>query len=155
MQNPILGWSERSNPVQDNCWCYDFCSDGNLMVSGNYILSDARDNILISPNTGDGSVNGAFIGVKSIHCGSHLVFPGTTFYVSFPLQAVWWMTQRIGSWGNDIPFETQFLIIGGHDSGGQSAVYTVFLPILEGAFRAVLQGNINNELEICLESGTA
>ncbi|KAF6152739.1 hypothetical protein GIB67_021399 [Kingdonia uniflora] len=127
--------------------------DGNLMVSGNCILSDACDKILISPNTGDRSVNGALIGVKSVHCGSHLVFPdkGLRFMCLFRFK-LWWMTQRMGSWGNDIPFETQFLIVEGRDSGGKSAVYAIFLPILEGAFRAILQGNINNELEICLES---
>lgn len=76
---------------------------------------------------------------------------------------LWWMTQRMGSSGKDIPFETQFLIVEGNDGshfsdgnevgGGQSPLYVVFLPILEGAFRAVLQGNSNSELEICLESG--
>lgn len=72
---------------------------------------------------------------------------------------LWWMTQRMGNCGQDIPFETQFLIVeardGSHFDGGdeQSAVYVVFLPILEGDFRAVLQGNERNELEICLESG--
>ncbi|XVE50934.1 hypothetical protein DITRI_Ditri01bG0203000 [Diplodiscus trichospermus] len=35
----------------------------------------------------------------------------------------------------------------------QSVVYAVFLPILEGDFRAVLQGNEQNEMDICLESG--
>lgn len=73
---------------------------------------------------------------------------------------IWWMTQRMGSNGRDIPVETQFLLVEGRersdfaDGGSQeSVVYTVFLPILEGAFRAVLQGNSNDELEICLESG--
>lgn len=76
---------------------------------------------------------------------------------------MWWMTQRMGSNGQDVPFETQFLIVetkeGGHfgegskNGGEESAVYTVFLPILEGDFRAVLQGNERNEIEICLESG--
>lgn len=68
----------------------------------------------------------------------------------------------MGSSGRDIPFETQFLIVEGADGSQftgagagdeQSAVYTVFLPILEGSFRAVLQGNADDELEICLESG--
>lgn len=70
------------------------------------------------------------------------------------------MTQRMGSNGRDIPFETQFLLVEGRETSGlgdggshESTVYTVFLPILEGAFRAVLQGNSNDELEICLESG--
>lgn len=76
---------------------------------------------------------------------------------------MWWMTQRMGNCGQDIPFETQFLIVeardgsnveqGSKDGMDQSALYVVFLPILEGDFRAVLQGNEQNELEICLESG--
>lgn len=76
---------------------------------------------------------------------------------------LWWMTQRMGTSGQDVPFETQFLIAetkegsdfgeGSKDGVDQSAVYTVFLPILEGDFRAVLQGNELNEIEICLESG--
>jgi len=68
------------------------------------------------------------------------------------------MTQRMGTNGKEIPCETQFLIVEanqGSDLGGrdQSSSYVVFLPILEGDFRAVLQGNEANELEICLESG--
>lgn len=65
----------------------------------------------------------------------------------------------MGNCGQEIPFETQFLIVEARDGyrfdngEEQSALYTVFLPILEGDFRAVLQGNEHNELEICLESG--
>lgn len=65
----------------------------------------------------------------------------------------------MGTSGQDIPFETQFMVVEARDGSNisgseqESAVYTVFLPILEGDFRAVLQGNENNELEICLESG--
>lgn len=70
----------------------------------------------------------------------------------------------MGTCGKDIPFETQFLVVevsdGTHIEDGDkaedqhnSAVYAVFLPILEGDFRAVLQGNEQNEIEICLESG--
>lgn len=71
---------------------------------------------------------------------------------------LWWMTQRMGTNGKEIPCETQFLIVEanqGSDLVGtdQSASYVVFLPILEGDFRAVLQGNVVDELEICLESG--
>ncbi|GAB2228650.1 hypothetical protein Droror1_Dr00022772 [Drosera rotundifolia] len=35
----------------------------------------------------------------------------------------------------------------------QSALYVVFLPIIEGDFRTVLQGNSQDGLEICVESG--
>ncbi|KAF6170551.1 hypothetical protein GIB67_031959, partial [Kingdonia uniflora] len=86
-----------SNPGRMTVGAVISAFDGNLMVSGNCILSNVRDNILISPNTGNGSVNGAIIDVK------------------------------------------QFIV-------------EVILSFQE-SFRAVLQGNINNELEICLESG--
>lgn len=72
---------------------------------------------------------------------------------------MWWMTQRMGTCGRDIPFETQFLLVEAHNPSdfdaheGHSSVYAVFLPLLEGDFRAVLQGNDQNELEICVESG--
>lgn len=67
------------------------------------------------------------------------------------------MTQRMGMNGKDVPLETQFMLVESKDnSDGETdapTIYTVFLPLLEGQFRAVLQGNDNNELEICLESG--
>lgn len=66
---------------------------------------------------------------------------------------VWWMTQRMGTCGKDIPLETQFLLVESKDETDAPTIYTVFLPLLEGQFRAVLQGNDKNELEICLESG--
>ena len=70
---------------------------------------------------------------------------------------MWWMTQRMGTCGQDVPFETQFLLIeaqnGSDIDGEDQATYAVFLPVLEGDFRAVLQGNDQNEIEICVESG--
>ncbi|KAL3503676.1 hypothetical protein ACH5RR_038125 [Cinchona calisaya] len=142
-------------------------ADGKLNVLGNCILSDVHDNVVVTPASGETLSNAAFIGVQSDQKGSHSVFPigklqGLRFMCVFRFK-MWWMTQRMGTCGQDIPFETQFLIVEGQDgshvgedgggAGGQSAMYVVFLPILEGDFRAVLQGNANNELEICLESG--
>lgn len=67
---------------------------------------------------------------------------------------LWWMTQRMGTCGKDIPLETQFMLVESKDDDDNTpTIYTVFLPLLEGQFRAVLQGNDKNELEICLESG--
>lgn len=83
---------------------------------------------------------------------------------------MWWMTQRMGTCGQEVPIETQFLLIeahegsdidgginngiGGENQGGAGgATYVVLLPLLEGDFRAVLQGNDQNEIEICVESG--
>jgi len=66
------------------------------------------------------------------------------------------MTQRMGTSGRDVPLETQFMLLesrpgAGDDSG--EPVYLVMLPLLEGQFRAALQGNDRDELEITLESG--
>ncbi|XP_065861871.1 probable galactinol--sucrose galactosyltransferase 1 [Euphorbia lathyris] len=136
-------------------------ADGNLMVRGNVVLHHVHNNIDITLAATDSFVNGAFIGVRSDQIGSRRVFPvgmleGLRFMCVFRFK-LWWMTQRMGTWGEDIPFETQFLLVEAQDGsnfeGEKSSVYTVFLPILEGDFRAVLQGNDRNELEICLESG--
>ncbi|GKB71769.1 probable galactinol--sucrose galactosyltransferase 2 [Tanacetum coccineum] len=67
------------------------------------------------------------------------------------------MTQRMGTCGKDIPLETQFMLLECKDNNegpndNSPTIYAVFLPLLEGQFRAVLQGNEKNELEICLES---
>lgn len=139
-------------------------SDERLSVLGETILSDVHENIVVTPATGGILTNGAFVGVVSDQIGSRRVFPvgrlmDLRFMCVFRFK-LWWMTQRMGSSGQEIPFETQFLIVEGRDGSHfgeddkeQSALYVVFLPILEGNFRAVLQGNANNELEICLESG--
>lgn len=77
---------------------------------------------------------------------------------------IWWMIPRFGSLARDIPLETQMLLLevreesGVQDDSytGQSAdntFYVLFLPVLEGQFRATLQGNSAKELEFCVESG--
>jgi len=60
----------------------------------------------------------------------------------------------MGSSGKEIPIETQFLLLENKaDEEGEETIYTVFLPLVEGSFRACLQGNDNDALELCLESG--
>lgn len=143
-------------------------SDGKLTVLGSCVLTDVHPNIEVAPASGGSLASGAFLGVRSDQTGSRRVFPvgkleGLRFMCLFRFK-LWWMTQRMGNRGQDIPFETQFLIVEARDgshfdncgedgSPDQEALYTVFLPILEGDFRAVLQGNERDELEICLESG--
>ncbi|KAL6858889.1 hypothetical protein ACP4OV_017891 [Aristida adscensionis] len=138
--------------------------DGSLVALGAKVLTEVRRNVLVTPAPGGGMATGAFLGVRSAPARSRSVFPvgklrDLRFMCTFRFK-MWWMTQRMGSLGRDIPVETQFLIVEGTDDSRlngdgteQSVVYTVFLPILEGPFRAVLQGNADDELEICLESG--
>lgn len=135
--------------------------NSDLVVLGHRVLRGVPENVVVTPASGNSLIDGAFIGVSSDQTGSHRVFPlgkleDLRFMCVFRFK-LWWMTQRMGTHGKEIPFETQFLIVeanGGSDlEGHQPASYVVFLPILEGDFRAVLQGNQSNELEICLESG--
>ncbi|KAI4306268.1 hypothetical protein L6164_029561 [Bauhinia variegata] len=140
-------------------------TDGNLMVLGKKLLTEVHDNVLVRPASGGALLNGAFLGVTSDQKGSRRVFPigkleGLRFMCVFRFK-MWWMTQRMGTCGQDVPFETQFLLVEAHNgsdidaNGGedQPATYAVLLPLLEGDFRAVLQGNEQNEIEICVESG--
>lgn len=137
-------------------------NDGNLVVHGKTILTGVPDNIILTPGSGVGLVSGAFIGAsasdsKSLHVFPMGSFEGHQFMCCFRFK-LWWMTQRMGICGKDVPLETQFMLIESKDDaeGGEETaptIYTVFLPLLEGPFRAVLQGNDKNEIEICLESG--
>uniref|UniRef100_A0A803P6L3 galactinol--sucrose galactosyltransferase n=1 Tax=Cannabis sativa TaxID=3483 RepID=A0A803P6L3_CANSA len=137
-------------------------NDGNLVVHGKTILTGVPDNIVLTPGSDGGLVTGAFIGAtasdnKSLHVFPMGVLEDLRFMCCFRFK-LWWMTQRMGSCGKDIPFETQFMLVESKDTeGGEQVdgptIYTVFLPLLEGQFRAALQGNEKNEIEICLESG--
>jgi raffinose synthase len=67
---------------------------------------------------------------------------------------LWWMAQRMGDKGGDVPHETQFLLVECKAAGaGEEDAYVVFLPLVEGAFRASLQGGAADALELCVESG--
>ncbi|ERN00911.1 hypothetical protein AMTRI_Chr03g139800 [Amborella trichopoda] len=142
-----------------------YINDGNLMVHGKTILTGVPDNIVITPGSG---LAGAFIGATSQESDSHHVFPvgileGLRFMCCFRFK-LWWMTHRMGMCGKDVPLETQFMLVESKDgtplsedmdvgASEELTIYTVFLPLLEGQFRAALQGNDKNELEICFESG--
>ncbi|KAL9255683.1 putative galactinol--sucrose galactosyltransferase 2 [Drosera capensis] len=138
-------------------------NNGNLVVNGKTILTGVPDNIVLTPGTGAGLLAGAFIGATGSNSKSLHVFPvgtleGLRFMCLFRFK-LWWMTQRMGTCGKDLPLETQFLLVESKDATAEGepddapTIYTVFLPLLEGQFRAALQGNEKNEVEICLESG--
>ncbi|GAU50017.1 hypothetical protein TSUD_331700 [Trifolium subterraneum] len=136
-------------------------NDGNLVVHGKTILKGVPENVVLTPGSGNGLLNGgAFIGATASHTKSLHVFPigileGLRFMCCFRFK-LWWMTQRMGTCGRDIPLETQFLLIESKDSEGEDKnspiIYTVLLPLLEGPFRSVLQGNEKSEIEVCFES---
>ena len=143
-------------------------ADRKLIVKERTILDGVPDNVVATAGSTSGPEEGVFLGaVFSESNYSHVVSLGTLrdvrFMACFRFK-LWWMAQKMGDRGRDIPLETQFLMTetkyGSRiesDGAGEEdqIVYTVFLPLIEGRFRACLQGNSRDELELLLESGDA
>lgn len=143
-------------------------ADRKLLVKERTILAGVPDNVISTSGSASGPVEGVFLGAAFGEDNSrHVVTLGTLGDVRFLALfrfKLWWMAQRMGDKGRDIPLETQFLLVetkdGSHlesDDGDEEnqIVYTVFLPLIEGSFRACLQGSAQDELELCIESGDA
>ncbi|GMH27306.1 hypothetical protein Nepgr_029149 [Nepenthes gracilis] len=144
-------------------------ADRKVIVKDRTILTGVPDNVLVtSPSSSAGPPEGVFIGAqfnneKSRHEVSLGTLRDVRFLACFRYK-LWWMEHMTGDSGREIPLETQFLLVetkdGSHiesDVGDEAnqIVYTVFLPLIEGPFRACLQGNAQDEMELCLESGDA
>lgn len=143
-------------------------SERKLIVKDRTILTGVPNNVVATSGSSSGPVEGVFLGAAFEGDNSRHVIPLGTFHdvrflACFRFK-LWWMAQKMGDQGRDIPLETQFLLVetkdGSHlesDDGDEEnqIVYTVFLPLIEGSFRACLQGNAQDELELCLESGDA
>ncbi|KAJ1378944.1 Glycosyl hydrolases 36 [Sesbania bispinosa] len=138
-------------------------SEGNLVVKERAILTGVAENVVETSAAACGPVEGVFLGAEfekeeSRHVVSLGRLRDVRFMACFRFK-LWWMAQKMGENGRDIPLETQFLLVetkdGSHLESDQ-IVYTLFLPLIEGSFRACLQGNPENDtLELCLESGDA
>ncbi|XP_074578056.1 putative galactinol--sucrose galactosyltransferase 6 isoform X2 [Curcuma longa] len=138
-------------------------SDSKLVIKGRTVLSGVPGNVVAGSAVSSGPVDGIFLGAEfSTPSSRHVVSLGTLrsdlrFMACFRFK-LWWMAQRMGEQGRDIPHETQFLLLESktgsfNDAGDDEVVYVIFLPLTEGPFRACLQGNDADEVELCLESG--
>lgn len=139
-------------------------SDGNLIIKDRTILTGVAENVVETSAATTGPVEGIFLGAEmekeeSRHVVSLGKLNNVRFMACFRFK-LWWMAQKMGEKGSEIPLETQFLLVetktGSHleSNGHNQIIYTIFLPLIEGSFRACLQGNPSNDnLELCLESG--
>ncbi|XP_024382618.1 probable galactinol--sucrose galactosyltransferase 2 isoform X2 [Physcomitrium patens] len=123
--------------------------DGHLLVYGEPLLRNIPSNVHF---IGDPNLHGGFLGASFPESNSFHVVPlgvlqNIRFLCCFRFK-LWWMTQRMGSCGREVPHETQFMLLE-----GPSENFTVLLPIIDGAFRACLLGNTENFLQLCVESG--
>ncbi|KAL9154397.1 hypothetical protein ABFS82_10G110800 [Erythranthe guttata] len=127
-----------------------------LVVKERTILTDVPENVVA---TSGEAVEGVFLGaVFDEESCRHVVRLGklqdVRFLACFRFK-LWWMAQKMGENGRDVPLETQFLLVEAKEDhqDEENIAYTVFLPLIEGPFKACLQGNDGDELELCLESG--
>lgn len=77
------------------------------------------------------------------------------------------MIPRVGRSARDVPMETQLLLLEAREESAledefssdseepitDNTCYILFLPVLDGQFRATLQGTQSNKLQFCIESG--
>ncbi|XP_027358487.1 probable galactinol--sucrose galactosyltransferase 5 [Abrus precatorius] len=130
--------------------------DSNLEVNGQVILSEVPENITITPCTYT-NTSGCFLGFhertsQSRHVAALGKLKNINFMSIFRFK-VWWTTLWTGSNGRDLETETQFLML--QSSPTQTRPYVVFIPIIEGPFRASLQPGPNDNVEVCVESGSS
>ncbi|KAF7819543.1 putative galactinol--sucrose galactosyltransferase 5 [Senna tora] len=135
----------------------------NLLVNGHVILSDVPENIVATPCSYISSTNsiptsGCFIGFDAAQPASHHVVPigklTNIRFMSIFRFKVWWTTHWVGSNGRDLETETQMLMLDKSDSDS-GRPYVLVLPILEGPFRASIQPGQDDNVDVCVESGSS
>ncbi|GLT33223.1 hypothetical protein SLA2020_078270 [Shorea laevis] len=134
----------------------------NFVANGHVFLSDVPDNVSLTPSayrcfsTGKSvSAVGAFVGFDALESSSRHVVPigklKNIRFMSIFRFKVWWTTHWVGSNGGDLEHETQIVILEKSDAGRP---YVLLLPLLEGPFRASLQPGRDDNVDICVESGS-
>ncbi|OWM90520.1 hypothetical protein CDL15_Pgr014823 [Punica granatum] len=133
---------------------------GNFLANGHLILTDVPKNIMATPSllisAGKAKTTvGCFVGFNAAEPMSRHVVPigrlRNLRFMSIFRFKVWWTTHLVGRNGRDVEHETQMMILDKNDTGRP---YVLLLPLLEGQFRASLQPGENDNLDICVESGS-
>lgn len=132
-----------------------------FLANGHPILTEVPINIIATPspflpsNKTKNLQVGCFVGFDAGEPKSHHVVPigkldGIRFMSIFRFK-VWWTTHWIGNSGKDVEHETQMMILDKNDLGRP---YVLLLPLLEGPFRASLQPGVDDNVDVCVESGS-
>ncbi|KAL1356403.1 hypothetical protein HN51_008422 [Arachis hypogaea] len=136
--------------------------ESNLLVNGHVILSDVPKNITLTPSSvaaATTTTQGCFLGFRANEPRSHHVtslgkLRNTKFMSIFRFK-VWWTTLWVGSNGRDLETETQFLMLDEWNDDTCHRPYVLLLPIIEGSFRASLQAGQDDNVDVCVESGSS
>ncbi|KAK6795057.1 hypothetical protein RDI58_008510 [Solanum bulbocastanum] len=118
--------------------------DGSLLVNGKTLLTRVPFNVKVSP----------------VESAAAFFFGATS---SIPSSFLLGFFRKLAC---EIPMETQMHLLEVKEKSAlcdgyslplftEKTFYVLLLPVLEGSFRATLQGARSNELQICVESGDA
>ncbi|KAJ6991334.1 galactinol--sucrose galactosyltransferase 5 [Populus alba x Populus x berolinensis] len=132
----------------------------NFAANGHIFLSDVPENITLSPSLctekSISSGAGSFVGFDSKESKDRHVVPigklRNIKFASIFRFKVWWTTHWVGSNGRDLEHETQMVMLDKSDDSGRP--YVLLLPLLEGPFRASLQPGDDDNVDVCVESGS-
>ena len=134
----------------------------NFLANGHVILSDVPDNIIATPSPytsvdkSSTATVGCFVGFNASESSSRHVAPIGKLrdirFMSIFRFKVWWTTHWVGSNGRDLEQETQMVILESSQSGRP---YVLLLPLLEGPFRASIQPGQDDNVDLCVESGSS
>ena len=130
----------------ENVWALE---NGVLSSGGVAVLGNVPVTITLAD---DPDAVGVFVGGVAEKPASRLVFPlgelqNVTRLVCAHRYEPFWMTAKAGLKAGDVPPETQFLLCEREDGS-----VVLFAPIIDGDFRACLQGAGENGLELIVES---
>ncbi|XP_047170337.1 probable galactinol--sucrose galactosyltransferase 2 [Vigna umbellata] len=135
--------------------------DGCLTVRGKTVLSHVPGNVVVSPVGTESAFLGATLTVSSSrHVFDLGILQGHKLLSLFRVK-IWWMIPRLGRSASDVPMETQLLLLLANEESAledepssdceepatDKNCYILFLPVLDGQFRATLQGTQSNQLQ--------
>ncbi|KAL5725482.1 galactinol--sucrose galactosyltransferase [Ranunculus cassubicifolius] len=124
-----------------------------FMANEHLIFSEVPSNIIHTPTD---NKDGCFIGFNSkVPDSRHVMSLGKLKdirFMSIFRFKVWWTTLWVGNKGSDVEIETQMMMLDRSDDGRP---YVLLLPIIDGSFRASLQSGDDDNVNICLESGSS
>ena len=152
--------SDASGLVDGNSKSLISLEGSNFSANGHIFLSDVSDNITLSPSLctekSISSGAGSFVGFDSKESKDRHVVPigklRNIKFASIFRFKVWWTTHWVGSNGRDLEHETQMVMLDKSDDSGRP--YVLLLPLLEGPFRASLQPGDDDNVDVCVESGS-
>ncbi|KAL6882537.1 hypothetical protein ACP4OV_011227 [Aristida adscensionis] len=137
---------------------------GSLLLGERQLLARSPPSVTFRPAGPSAAAPGAaFLGARAAAPSSRHVFSLGTLasgwrWLSLFRFKIWWMVPATGAGAAAVPAETQMLLLESTDGAGSAkegtALYALMLPVLDGGFRASLQGSPDDELQFCFESGS-